>query len=145
MNNTHTSMDIITLLNNKNTQIKNVYYKKSSSMGKVRLTFSELKVLLQIAGGNNTIAKIARTTYTTRQAMQKKAASLYKKDLICTDTNHNNRRDKKLMLTLDGNKCIDEYNTIINEIENNIKTAIGNENYFILKDILNKQWQESII
>lgn len=104
------------------------------------LTESETRILATLRGETLTISEIARRLELSRQAVHKTISKLVQRELLQMEPVPGNARDKRIVFTEKGEAMKLAGSRLLREIEQEIESRIGTDNFTILKSILNQPW-----
>ncbi|SOC03059.1 DNA-binding MarR family transcriptional regulator [Ureibacillus xyleni] len=139
MNSQYESLDLFDVISERHNMIRKVLEEKWSEMSDVSISNSEWYIMAKIYKKQPTISSITKTVQITRQATHKFIKKLEEKGLVNV-LNANNKRDKCIELTELGERCVEKYNSIKNELLTKISNHIGENEISILKDLMAKDW-----
>ena len=104
------------------------------------LTESESRILATLRGETLTISEIARRLALSRQAVHRTITRLVQRELLQMEPVPGNARDKRIVFTEKGEAMKLAGSRLLREIEQEIESRIGKDNFTILKSILNQPW-----
>jgi len=104
------------------------------------LSNAEAKVLAALRGEALTISEVARRLGVSRQAVHKTVSGLVKTGLLELSVIEGNLRDKSIVFTQAGEQMKEEAENILRKLEDEVKRAIGTQNFQQLKTLLEKEW-----
>lgn len=115
---------------------------KQKRMGSPYQTFTDAhaRIFATLRGESLTISEVARRLNVSRQAVHKLVSTLVKEGLLKLDPLPNNARDKRIVFTPKGDALKREAAKALQELEQEVQNAIGEQNFQLLKNLLQKQW-----
>lgn len=128
------------LLQEKNWLLDNRLQQKRMASSYKTLTDAETRILAVLRGEELTISEIARRLAVSRQAVHKIISNLVKRKLLKLQKIEGNSRDKRIIFTDAGEAMKKEAAKILQELEQEVETAIGSNNFQLLKSLLGKEW-----
>lgn len=135
-------LNLIDLISEKHAKLRKMVRDAWVEKGEEEVTDTESYMLAIIERERITVAQIARKIGISRQGAHKCAQGLIGRGYIEIKNQEENSRDKVLILTGKGLNFMKETLLIKERLEVEIKEAIGTDNFYILKESLNKSWFE---
>lgn len=104
------------------------------------LTNAEARILAVLRGEELTIAELARRLAVSRQAVHKIISKLVQRKLLKLQPIEGNSRDKRIVFTQAGVALKQTAEQALQELEQEVETALGSRNLKLLKSLLRKEW-----
>lgn len=104
------------------------------------ISLSLARILATLRGEALTISEVARRLALSRQAVHKTITRLVQRELLRLEWFPGNARDKRIEFTEKGEAMKLAASCALHEIEQEIESSIGKENFKLLKGILNQPW-----
>lgn len=104
------------------------------------LTDAEARILSVLRGEELTISEIARRLAISRQAVHKVVSKLVDEKILKLEKIEGNSRDKRIIFTKAGEAMKKEASNLLQTLEQEVRAAIGPNNFRLLKSLLGKQW-----
>lgn len=101
---------------------------------------SEWNIISQISAQSMLISEVSKQMSISRQATHKLIKQLEEKGIVEIFQSEHNKRDKCICLTHLGEQYYKKYMELKNELENDIRKKIGDQNLQNLKTILKSDW-----
>lgn len=114
--------------------------KKRANTDYKMLSEAEVKVLATLRGEELTISEIARKLNVSRQAVHKIISNLAERKLVKLEYIEGNSRDKRIVFTHSGNLMKKAAAKTLQDLEQEVKSALGSHDFHILKSLLEKDW-----
>jgi len=134
-------IDIISLISEKNSQLRKLCENQWNAGQHVKITSTEWYVLSQLYNAEPSVSQVAKSVNITRQATHKCLRSLQEKGLLKIVIRPHNKRNRFIVLTPYGNQCWAEYSTIKKQLEEQIALTIGADNVNLIKEHFSKDWR----
>ena len=134
------NIDIIDLLRKRYMLSRKSIEKMWNEESDIHLSHSEWLIIDRLFDGQQTIAEVCRIVDITRQGTHKLIKKLEENGLVVTGKMKNNKRDKYVKLTEFGIACFEKNKALKIRLEDQIKNAIGTEQYSKLKQLLAADW-----
>jgi DNA-binding MarR family transcriptional regulator len=128
------------LLQAKNWLLDSRLKQKRMTSSYKTLTDAEARILAVLRGEELTISEIARRLAISRQAVHKIISNLVKEKLLKLQKIEGNSRDKRIIFTRAGEEMKQEAASMLLELEEEVKMAIGSRNLHLLKSLLEQKW-----
>lgn len=141
MNTYNNNRNLMDLLAEKNDLLSQQAEESWQAKGEVSISPAEWNFLLQVQQKKATAAQLARRCGISRQAAHKFYTNLKSKGLVSIE--QSSPRQRLIVLTSLGEKCLTQYIDMQQELENSIMHAVGKDNVALLKRILTKEWLSS--
>ena len=105
------------------------------------LTLSQIRIFAFLQGREMNISDLAKLLNISRQAVQKKVATLLERNLVELTKAPDNQSAKLIKITAEGLKIQAWSKKAVARAEKKLAYKIGPEKLIILKDILNENWE----
>ncbi|MCD1654517.1 MarR family transcriptional regulator [Treponema zuelzerae] len=132
------SLTIIDLISEQHAVLRKATEDVWAKTEDVHFSHTDFYLISKIAQKDLSISQAAEMIKISRQAMHKAAAKLKERGFIEYRHLPGNQRDKHMYLTEAGTECARKYERIKINLENRIKTAVGEKSFSLLKEILGR-------
>jgi DNA-binding MarR family transcriptional regulator len=136
------NLNLIDLISEKHLILRKRSEEVWRQVSSIEISHTEAHLLARINQESITIAKAAKASNISRQAMHKCAKQLEHRGYLQFVYQGGNTRDKFMVLTDLGTTYCKESNALKEKLEQEIAGQIGQENVDILKEYLKKNWLE---
>lgn len=140
MNKDFSNLNIIDLISEKHAKLRKKVRKSWAEEGGDTIGDTESYVLALLERKNMTVSEIARQVEISRQGTHKCCHSLIDRGYIKFIDKEKSSRDKFLMLTEKGLEFCRESLKLKMKLESEIKSAIGEEKFKIIKECFGETW-----
>ena len=134
------NLNIIDLLIDKHAKLIRMVIEAWVESGEERVSDTESYIMALVEKNKMTVAQIGKIIGISRQGAHKCAKGLVERGYIKIDSNDLNAKEKILVLTDKGHRFCKETLLLKKQFEEEIKKNIGEENFHILKNCLEKSW-----
>lgn len=135
------SLDLIDLISARHDSIRLMLENiTSEKMPEASFRDSEWYLIDKINYGMPTFAELSKIINLTRQAIHKTVKHLEQKGVVKIEAVANNKKEKCVLLTDFGIQCFEKYISYKFQVVAHIEKVIGNENFDILKKMLQQNW-----
>ena len=135
------NVDLIDLLSDRYNLVRRISEKAWNEQSEISISNSEWYIMSKIYKKQPTISYVNRNVDISRQAIHKFIKQLVAKGLAEVENVENNKKEKCIRLTKLGEECFESNEVLKDQLENRIAEAIGEENFALLKNLLNQDWK----
>lgn len=104
------------------------------------ISLSEWNIIAKISGQKLFLSQVTKQVSISRQATHKIVKQLEEKGIVEIFKVEYNKRDNCICLTPYGEQCYKKFEELKKEIEKEITEKIGDKNFQMMKNILQKDW-----
>lgn len=133
-------LHLLDLLSERHGQLRNIAESLWNETSDITISHSEWYIMSRIYKKQPTIADVSKNVDITRQATHKFIKKLKEKGLVNVMDVENNKKVKSIELTPLGEECYEKNEALKAKIEKEIAEKIGDEQVFLLKEILKMDW-----
>ena len=134
------NLNLIDLLNERHLEVQKKAEELWNENSDIYLSNSEWFIMARIYKKQPTIAYVTKHVGISRQATHKFIKNLSEKGLVDIQDVTYNKRDKCIRLTDLGEECYEKNKLLKVELEEEIASQIGADQFQLLKDILKSDW-----
>jgi len=134
------NLNLIDLLSERHLEVQKKAEQLWNENSDIYLSNSEWFIMARIYKKQPTIAYVTKHVGISRQATHKFIKNLSEKGLVDIQDVTYNKRDKCIRLTDLGEECYEKNKLLKVELEEEIASQIGADQFQLLKDILKSDW-----
>lgn len=132
---------MIDLLSERHMLLRRIMENEWDALSDIPIANSEWYIISRIYKQETTISNISKSVNISRQATHKAIKKLEEKQLVEVSDHEHNKKLKNIKLTQLGERCFEQYSTIVQRLELQISSKIGEESLTVLKNILKLDWE----
>ncbi|MTO10092.1 MarR family transcriptional regulator [Turicibacter sanguinis] len=136
------NLNLIDLISEKHAKLRKLVRDEWANKGEEYISDTESYMLALLEREKMTVSQLARQIDMSRQGAHKCARGLLERGYIEVSEGDGNSRDKVLMLTKKGQAFCKQTLLVKEQLEDEIKEAIGVERFEVLKEIMSKKWMQ---
>ncbi len=102
----------------------------------------ETRMINILSSKKMSVSELARETRISRQGTHQWVKKLDEEGYISTDSNSRSKRDRILVLTKKGETLHSEMESIKRQIDEELESNLGKENFQLMKKIMQQSWTE---